>query len=1091
MMRKFNFFLMCKFLNSSRKYVLLLLVVGLVNSTLFSQPRGLIQSKYYSVDEYNAGMQNWAVAQDKRGVMYFGNATGVLEFDGETWSTIRLNNRSTVRSLAVGANGEIFVGGYGEMGVLAPNKNGTMVYHSLMDRVDSSYLDFKEIWDINSFGDTIFFLSDNFIFKYSKGKFSYFKSHSRGFYLSFSVDNSYYVQELGVGLMKYTNGVFELVDGGRFFSDIFIHSIFPDKKGLLIATRKKGFFMLDTLSVPYRIQSIDAISSKAKKINEYFTTHSFYHGIAITNDIYAFSSISGDLLIVDRNWNVRDIIDSRTIGVKSPTLYLFSSDMHNLWLALDNGIALVEAMSPYRYWNETMGINGVLSDVAQVDNNMYVSTGSGIFYTKLNSKALELNAFTMVEGDFEQVWGFMYFQPPGSQKMIRTSTDEVNFIPDNSTILLAATRTGVYQISGGGAKKIAQYDGVNSLQQSKIQPDRLYLGTHKGIAELVYNRSGWKDNGLRFLVNELVTQLGEDSLGCLWVKVRQKGLFRVKNLYSNGSVPVVEHFDTSSALPRTMYLQILDIYNPVIFETDSNYYWYVDSLNRFEVFEVPETVYTEEQEMAIKLDSLTRNRNRVDELTLNYVIYHRDSLLWFSTKKGVFCRKKSPSRNLYRLPPVLIRKVISGDSLVFGGANYSIIDTAYAVDTNAIIDFNVILKYKNNSITFFYAWPYFEGDTKKLYSYLLLGYDRQWSNWTIETKKDYTNLPEGNYTFMVKGKNIYGIESPVAEYRFSILPPWYRTIYAYFGYMFGAILVIVLIVKFYTYRLILEKNKLEQTVRERTQEILIQNEEILVQAEHLKDANDWIMAKNVELETQKKELEKKKDELEISDATKNKFFRIIAHDLRNPISTMVNTTSYILADIEEFDKDRTKRIVGELNRVSITTYNFLENLLDWATNQMGDLKFKPRSLNLLFVVNENIELVRGKIDSKMIHLAVDISESIEVYADENMLNTVIRNIIANAVKFTNDEGVIKISAETDEDYCYLKIADNGVGISPQNITKLFKIDEDVVTIGTHNEKGSGLGLILSKEFIERNGGSISVESELGKGSAFTISLTLA
>lgn len=163
MMRKFNFFLMCKFLNSSRKYVLLLLVVGLVNSTLFSQPRGLIQSKYYSVDEYNAGMQNWAVAQDKRGVMYFGNATGVLEFDGETWSTIRLNNRSTVRSLAVGANGEIFVGGYGEMGVLAPNKNGTMVYHSLMDRVDSSYLDFKEIWDINSFGDTIFFLSDNFI----------------------------------------------------------------------------------------------------------------------------------------------------------------------------------------------------------------------------------------------------------------------------------------------------------------------------------------------------------------------------------------------------------------------------------------------------------------------------------------------------------------------------------------------------------------------------------------------------------------------------------------------------------------------------------------------------------------------------------------------------------------------------------------------------------------------------------------------------------------------------------------------------------------------------------------------------------------
>lgn len=1074
----------------SKKSILLLCWLSIVSSALLSQPRGLIQAKYFSVDEYKAGLQNWAIAQDKRGVMYFGNALGVLEYDGENWTQYGLKNNSTVRSLAVDAKGSVFVGGFGEMGVLSPNSKGVMEYRSLMPRIDSAYIDFKEIWDINCFGDTVFFLSDNFIFKYSNGQFTYLKSSGKGFYLSFSANNSYYVQELGIGLMKYTGGRLKLIKGGDFFSDIFIHSIFPNERGLLVATRKKGFYVIDTLSSPQKVQSVGETSARAQRINDYFIKHSFYHGIEINKNVYAFSSISGDLLIVDKAWNVLDIVDSRTIGIKSPTLYLFSNDKHNLWLALDNGICHVEVMSPYRYWGETMGISGALSDVAQIGNYIYVSTASGIFYTKLNPNSVELNTFAEVEGNFEQAWGFIYFQPPGSKKMIKTSVDEINFIPDNNTILLVATRTGVYQINGEKSRKIAKYDAVNSLQQSKVQPERLFLATNTGIAELNYSQGGWKDLGMKFLVNESVSQIGEDTLCNLWARVRQKGLYRVKNICSAN--PVVEHCDSLLGFPKTRYLTIYDINNPVVFETDTNYYYFIDSLNRFEVYPLREPNLTEEQKKKVKLDSLTRNRNRAAELTLFYVIHHRDSLLWFSTKEGVFLRKSSPQRNFYNLPPVLIRKVVSGDSLLFGGTNCSqVSDVDCMVDTSSIVDSKTVLKYSNNSITFVYSWPYFEGDAQKLYSYSLLGYDKQWSAWANEDKTGYTNLPEGNYTFRVKAKNIYGVESPIAEYKFSVLPPWYRTIYALFGYLITAVLLIIFIVKFYTYRLILEKNKLEQLVRERTQEILIQNEEILVQAEHLKEANDWITAKNVELEAQKEEIEKKKNELEISDATKNKFFRIIAHDLRNPISTLVNTTGYILTDIDDIDKQRTKRIIEELNRLSHTTYNLLENLLDWATSQMGDIKFNPEPLNLLSVIKENLELVKSKIDLKQISLNIDVPGDINVFADENMLHTVIRNIITNAVKFTNDKGLIAISSKIVNDYCFLSIADNGVGISNDRIKKLFRIDKDVVTPGTHNEKGSGLGLILSKEFIERNGGSISVESEINKGSTFTISLKLA
>lgn len=1081
---------MNKLLEHSKISILLLCCFNLVSTLLFSQPRGLIQAKYFSVDEYKAGLQNWAIAQDNRGVMYFGNALGVLEYDGESWTQHGLNNSSTVRSLAVGAKGDVFVGGYGEMGVLVPNSNGIMEYRSLIPKVDSAYLDFKEVWDINCFGDTAFFLSDKFIFKYSNGQFTYLKSSSKGFYLSFSVNNSYYVQELGIGLMKYTGGTFKLVKGGDFFSDIFIHSVFPDERGLLVATRKRGFFLMDTLAALPKVQSVGDANVNAKKINDYFIKHSFYHGIEINENVYAFSSISGDLLIVDKAWNILDIVDSRTIGVKSPTLYLFSNDKHNLWLALDNGICHVEVMSPYRYWSEAMGISGALSDVAQIGDYIYVSTASGIFYTKLNPNSIELNTFKEVEGDFEQAWGFIYFQPPGSKRMIKTSVDEINFIPDNNTILLVATRTGVYQINGEKSRKIAKYDAVNSLQQSKMQPGRLFLATNTGIAELNYSQGGWKDLGMKFLVNESVSQIGEDTLCNLWARVRQKGLYRVKNICSAN--PVVEHCDSLLGFPKTRYLTIYDIHSPVVFETDTNYYYFIDSLNRFEVYPLTEPNLTEEQKKKVKLDSLTRNRNRAAELTLFYVIHHRDSLVWFSTKEGVFLRKSSPQRNFYSLPPALIRKVVSGDSILFGGTNYSSVNEFdFIVDTSSVIDFRTVLKYRNNSITFIYSWPYFEGDAQKLYSYSLLGYDKQWSVWTADLKKGYTNLPEGDYTFRVKAKNIYGVESPIAEYHFSVLPPWYRTIYAFFCYLVAAILLIISIVKFYTYRLILEKNKLEQLVRERTQEILIQNEEILVQAEHLKEANDWITAKNVELEAQKEEIEKKNNELEISDATKNKFFRIIAHDLRNPISTLVNTTGYILTDIDDIDKQRTKRIIEELNRLSHTTYSLLENLLDWSTSQMGDIKFSPEALSLLSLIKESLELVKSKVDLKHITLNLNVSEDIIVFADVNMLHTVIRNLITNAVKFTNDNGQIIISSRIGNGFCYLSIADNGVGIGSDRIRKLFRIDKDIVTPGTHNEKGSGLGLILSKEFIERNGGTISVESELNKGSTFTISLKLA
>ncbi|MGE0078781.1 MAG: ATP-binding protein [Bacteroidales bacterium] len=1065
------------------------LIIVFFTFNLSAQEKGLIRSKYYSINDYNASAQNWAALQDNRGVMYFANNSGVLEFDGENWKLFKVANQSSVRSLAIDSKGVVYVGAFGEMGFLQPDSVGNMHYHSLTPLIDKKYSDFREVWNVYCFSDTVFFFSDYYIFRYHDGRFSYWASKDKSFYLSYPVHNSLYILDENVGLLKFENDSLRLIKGGADFSNLQIHSIFSIGNDLLLGTRSKGFFIYEENTST--LKSIASISSNACEVNNYFKENLYYHGTTIADTLFVLSSILGDVLVVDRNWHVKDVINNESLGIRSTAFYVYFQGDHTLWLALDNGVCRVDLMSPFRFWKESMGINGIISDVARVDSVLYVATTSGVFYTGPTQNPFQLNRFNRVEGQLEQSWQFLYFQPPTrcSKYYLKNPDTQKPYESRENTILLAADLSGVYQIEKKKSKRLFAYDGVTSLHQSYSNPTKLLVGLSNGVAQLSYKKGVWTDDGMKFGIDANIIDIAEDYSRNIWISTRFSGIYRIRNPFGDSTQIMTDRFDSLSGIPCQKSVLFVDDYKPFLLYTGSEYYEFIDSLKQFKLYVFPKVNSSDEKKVLDPNTIYYRGIYR-DIISREYVVNSTDDILWFCTSEGFFRYTPKSTRNFYSSPPVLIRKVLCGDSTLFYGTNIRRIDNGnFYLDTSTVVDIGTILKHKDNSVTFHYSWPSSDA-TDNLYSYRLLGFSDVWSEWTGEIKKDYTNLSEGEYTFSVKAKNNYGIESRSSEFTFSVLPPWYRTYWAYALYLVLSILFISLVVKLYTYKLIREKNKLEEIVKERTQEILIQNEEILVQAEHLKDANDWISAKNIELEAQKEEIEKKKNELEISDATKNKFFRIIAHDLRNPISTLVNTTSYILTDIEEFDKERTKRMIGELNRISITTYNFLENLLDWTTSQMGDLRFYPRSLNLRSLINENIELVQSKIDSKNIQLTLSVSDDINVFADENMLNTVIRNIITNAVKFTYDDGKIIISAYTEDNYCFLRIADNGVGITGENLKKLFRIDKDVVTAGTHNEKGSGLGLILSKEFIERNGGTIIVESEPQKGSAFTISLKL-
>lgn len=247
------------------------------------------------------------------------------------------------------------------------------------------------------------------------------------------------------------------------------------------------------------------------------------------------------------------------------------------------------------------------------------------------------------------------------------------------------------------------------------------------------------------------------------------------------------------------------------------------------------------------------------------------------------------------------------------------------------------------------------------------------------------------------------------------------------------------------------------------------------------------------LQTQKEEIQNSKEELEITNkrlaetnATKDKFFSIIAHDLKSPFSSMLGFSEILDEEFDNYEMEEKKKWIKMIHHGLQDTSKLLENLLQWAQSQRGTIDFDPKSINLYTVSKESYELLYNLAGDKSIKLINSIPENIILQADANMISAIIRNLLSNAIKFTSYGGVIKLNANLTSDNQFVKIVveDNGFGISEEMQTKLFNIVEHVSTLGTKNEKGTGLGLILCKEFVEKHHGKIWVESELGKGSSF-------
>ncbi|MBK8805279.1 MAG: response regulator [Bacteroidales bacterium] len=393
------------------------------------------------------------------------------------------------------------------------------------------------------------------------------------------------------------------------------------------------------------------------------------------------------------------------------------------------------------------------------------------------------------------------------------------------------------------------------------------------------------------------------------------------------------------------------------------------------------------------------------------------------------------------------------------------------------------------------------GINKIQYAYRLKGFNNDWAFVEKEHKATYTNLNPGEYIFEVSTYNtFFEIDKNSTTLHIIVLPPWWKTMWFRVALSFAIILIIILSFYIRT-RSIKQRNKLlEKEVRKRTQELfeinallLDSSEEVKQQNEKLEISNYEITKKTEKIIKQQEEIIKQKDiltqnyaELKDLNSTKDKFFSIIAHDLKNPVNALTGFSELLMNQFDNYDKEKIRKFVFHIHSSSNSIQNLLLNLLDWARTQSKQHKVYLEMISLTDIFNEIARLFERQLEDKKISLIINIEDNTKVYADYNMINVVFRNIVSNAIKFTPEKGSITVDSIKGK----TKISDSGIGMTKEQMNALFKLDHAQSTNGTNNETGTGLGLLICKEFVEINNGTISIESEQNIGTSFTIALPL-
>ncbi|MFT5778556.1 MAG: signal transduction histidine kinase/CheY-like chemotaxis protein [Crocinitomicaceae bacterium] len=989
----------------------------------------------YSSNSYVSSPQNWCIGHTINDQLIVANTSGILLYDGTVWQMISGTEDKMFYKFVADANGEIFTGGDGEIGVLKANKDGRLVFHSLLNKLDQEDRDFGRITKVVSHNGDVYFRSKGQLIRYSKGVFKTWKSES-GFTKLVSSSSGVFIAEKSSWFQIQNDSLHVIASADEEKLPSWI-AVFPGPKGgLLIATKYDGFFHLH--------------DNKLSQLSTELNPLTLKNGCQISDHKFALATDEHGVIIVNRNGEIVDLIN-KSMGLSSNSaLFPFYED-GNLWLAMNSGISLIEYPIRTSILNEENGLNSFPFCTVKYQDNLFVGTPE--------------NAYWVGKDDHTNLG------------IIKELEEPIRSIFDAKIIngkLLVSNSKGIYITNEDGSNyyiKAHSNTECNVVIQSTKFKNLIYTGNNNFILPIQLGDKSSEALSDRIKLPHWTFSMAEDDGGNLWAAHDGISLINFSKGYDN---PTVTTLDSSNGLSEEMgIIEVVSVNDQVLFGTEIGVYSY----NRQSKKLVPNPIFGKKFcDGSTSAYNLTEMRNGdvwitttthtgilrkqkndsyiYDSLPLMrapisdvWDIYEDDdNIVWICGTEAIVRYDPAVSVNHHASYNAFIRSVIINDKNEIFAGNYA--DKNGFPTTKQPASYIPTLNYDQNSITIKFGAADFAKDYELEYSVILVGKDTEWSTWRTTNEMSYNNLGEGKYTFKVRSKNVYGNISQDAVYSFEILPPWHRTIWAYFIFVVGGMLFLYLIVKLNSRRLVRENAKLENVITERTAEVTEQ-----------------------------------KERAEQSEAFKQQFLANMSHEIRTPMNAVMGMTNLVLGTPL---KPKQKDYMEGIKKSSDILLHIINDILDLSKIEAGKMELEEIDFSLSDFIEQIRKTLQHRASDKGLELMTSIKPDVSdiILGDPVRLNQILINLTGNAIKFT-EKGSVAIEVTKVDNGVRFAIVDTGIGIPKDKLETVFESFSQANASDTRKFGGTGLGLSISRQLVELMGGGITIESEEGFGTTFS------